>query len=192
MRKIILASNSDGRKEVMGKLGIKFEIESSNYKEDMNQNVSPKKLVRFLSKGKAEAVAKNHKNAIVIGADTVIVLGKEIFGKPKNSAEAKKMLKKLSGKQNSFISGFTIIDTKSKKIVSGVSESKMFFRKIKDKEIDHYIRTGQGMDKAGAYGVPGLGVLFVKKMSGDFCGAMGLSIYQLGKALKKLGVDFLN
>ena len=129
-RKIILASTSPRRKEILAKTGLVFEIQASDYHEDMTLKMSPEKLVEYLSKGKAEAVALKNSNAIVIAADTFVAYKNKKLGKPKDKREAKKMLTMLSGKQNNIISGVTIIDTHSGKSLSFHEITKVFMKKM--------------------------------------------------------------
>lgn len=191
MRKIILASTSPRRKKLLSRIGLPFEVQASDYEEDMKLDLTPKELVKHLSKGKAEAVAKNYEDAIVIGADSIVVHKNEVFGKPTSTAEAKEMLKKLSGTVHSVITGFTIIDTKTNKSVSQAIEAKIYFREVTEEEMDAYIKTGEPMDKAGAYAVQGLGAIFVEKIEGDFTGVIGLPLFALAKELKNFGAEVL-
>ena len=191
MRKIILASGSPRRKELLKQIGLSFEADASNYKEDMSLDMAPGKLAEFLSAGKAKEVALRHPDAIVIAADTFIALGREILGKPKSQEDAKLRLRSLSGKTHAVITGFTIIDTKSGKEVSKFVETKVHFRRISDGEIDAYLALENVMDKAGAYAIQGLAALFITKIEGDYFNIMGLPLPTLGAELKKFGVDVL-
>lgn len=175
----------------MSLTGLKFIIDPGDYEEDMSIKLPPRKLVKLLAQGKAEAVAKKHKDAIVIAGDTFVVFGDKKLGKPKSTTEARKMLHMLSGKTNSVVSALAVIDTKSGKRFSKVSEIKVTFRKMSSREIDAYIRSGEPMDKAGAYAVQGIGGLFVKKIEGDYSGLVGLSLVELGKILKRLKVEIV-
>jgi len=191
MKKIILASTSPRRKKLLSRIGLPFEVQASDYEEDMKLDLEPKELVKHLSKGKAEAVAKDHEDAIIIGADSIVVYENKVFGKPASAAEAKEMLQKLSGTIHSVITGFTIIDTKTNESVSRAIEAKIYFRKVTEGEIDAYIKTGEPMDKAGAYAVQGLGAIFVEKIEGDFTGVIGLPLFALAKELKNFGIEVL-
>ncbi|MHB8903801.1 MAG: Maf family protein [Patescibacteria group bacterium] len=190
-RKIILASTSPRRKELFEKLRLPFTIEASDYEEDMTLKMSPVKLVKILSTGKAMAVAKKHKEGIVIGADTFVVLNNQLFGKPKNKLEAKEMLEKLSGKRVDILTGLTIIDLDFKKKISVTDIAKVYIKKLSKTEIDNYIASGEPMDKAGAFAVQGLGAVIIRKVEGDFMSIMGLPLFILAKELKKLGVNIL-
>jgi len=190
-QKIILASTSPRRQELFGKLGIPFTVEASEYEEDMTLKMSPKKLVMTLSNGKASAVAKKHKSGLIIGADTFVVFNEHLLGKPKGKGEAKKMLQKLSGKRVDILTGMTIIDAVSGKKSCVTDVTKVYIRKISKQEIDNYVATGEPMDKAGAFAIQGLGAVIVKKIEGNFMGAMGLPLFVLAKELKKFGISVL-
>lgn len=191
IQKIILASTSPRRQELFGRLGLPFIIEASDYEEDMSLKMPPLKLVKFLSLGKAMAVAKKHQSGIVIGADTFVVFNDSLLGKPKSIAEAKKMLARLSGKRVDILTGLTVIDIAAGKKTTTTDVTKVFLRKLSKKEIDNYVASGEPMDKAGAFAIQGLGAVIIKKIEGDFLGAMGLPLFVLAKELKKLGINVL-
>lgn len=188
MKTIVLASKSPRRKKLFKRLGIKFKIESSDYQEKMNLKLSPRGLARHLSRQKAKAVAKKYKNAIIIAADTFVVFKGKIFGKPHTEVGSKKMLKKLNGKAHSVITGFTIINTKNRKITSKSVETKVYFKKLTQKEIDDYVKTKEPLDKAGAYAIQGLGKPFIKKIDGDHLNVVGLPLKALAKSLRGFNI----
>jgi septum formation protein len=190
-RTIILASSSPRRKEILGKTGLKFKVDESDYEERIDDSLKPHELVRFLSREKARDVARRHGSALVIAADTIVVLRGRFLGKPRSEEQAREMLNALSGKAHSVISGFTIIDTVSKKEASGSVESKVFFQRLSMEEIEAYLRSGEPFDKAGAYGIQGLGAVLIKKIEGDFFNVMGLPLTALTESLKKFGVNVL-
>jgi septum formation protein len=191
IKTIILASASPRRKEILGKTGLKFGIDESRYEEKTDIGLKPHDLAEFLSREKAREVARRHKDALVIAADTIVVLRGRIFGKPSDTEQAKEMLRGFSGKTHSVITGFTIIDTASNKEISRSITSKVFFKKLSTDEIEAYIRSGEPLGKAGAYAVQGLGAVFIKKIEGDFFNVMGLPLYALMGSLKKFGVNLL-
>jgi septum formation protein len=191
MRKIILASASPRRKEILKITGLDFTVCKSEYKEDLNLSLKPRELARFLSRKKAEAVAHKYKKEIIIAADTFIVFRNRVLGKPRAEKEAEKMLSMLSGKTHSVITGFTIIDTDSTKIISRSVETNVYFKNVSDEEISSYVRSKEPMGKAGAYAIQGLGALFIKKIDGDFFNVMGLPLYALSESLKEFGVNVL-
>ena len=189
MRKIILASSSPRRKEIFAKLRLPFEVQHSEYEEDMSLPMTPIELVEYLSLGKAESVAAKNPDAIVIAADTFVVFENKFIGKPKSESEAKEMLKMLSGKENDIITGVTIIDSQTKKQVSFHGISKVFIQELSDEIIDSYIKTGDPMDKAGAYTIQELGAVLIKKIEGDFFNVVGLPLKRLAEELKNFGIE---
>ena len=188
MRKIILASASPQRKEILRKTGLNFSICTSDYKEDINLSLKPRALAKFLSRKKAESVAHKYKNAIIIAADTVIVFKNRLLGKPHTDKEAEKMLNMLNGKAHSVITGFTIMDTASKKILSRSVETKVYFKNLGRKEIKAYVRSKEPLGKAGAYAIQGLGSVFIERIHGDFLNVVGLPLRALTESLKKFGI----
>ena len=192
MKTIILASASPRRKEILEKTGLKFKVDKSDCEEKADSGMRPHEIARFLSREKARHVAGKYRNALVIAADTLVVLRDRLFGKPRNEEEAREILKALSGKAHSVITGFTIIDTTSNKELSRSVESKVFFKRLSTDEIDAYIRSGEPLDKAGAYGIQGLGALMVRRIEGDFFNVVGLPLYALAGSLKKFGVNILS
>jgi septum formation protein len=189
MRKVILASSSPRRKELLAKTGLKFTVDPGDYEEDMTLKLKPVELAKFLSRGKAESVAKRYKDAIVIGADTFIAYKNEVMGKPHTPARAIARLTQLNGKAHSVITGFTIIDTKTGKNISRAIESKVVLRKMTSREIVAYVKTGEPLERAAGYAIQELGSVFIKKVEGDFFGVIGLPIYELVQELKRFGVD---
>ena len=189
-RKIILASTSPRRIELLTKAGVEFEAVASDYEEDMTLPMEPKELAKFLSKGKAEAVAKNYPDAIIIGGDTFIAFDGKILGKPHTPERARDMLKMLSGQTHSVISGFTVIDTKNGKVISDAEEALITFQKLSEEEIDDYIRTGEPLKRAGAYAIQTIEKTFIEKWEGDYDAIVGLPTSRVLEALKELGVSF--
>jgi len=189
MKRIILASTSPRRKEIFSKIKLPFEIQESNYKEDMSLEMPPAELVEHLSFNKAKAVADKNKDAIIIAADTIVVFNNKPLGKPKTEKEAKEMLMMLSGKENQIITAVTIIE--NNRSVSFHETVKVFMEEMSLESIDKYILTGEPMDKAGAYALQEIGAIFIKKIDGDFYTAMGLPLKRLIYELKDFGVDVL-
>jgi septum formation protein len=187
MRNIILASRSPRRRELLIQMGFNPKIEESAVDEERFSFSSPADLVTKLSKAKAEAVSKNHRDAVIIGADTVVALDSEIMGKPKSSKHAKEMLKKLSGKTHDVITGFTILDTKTKKEFTKAVKTKVKVRKLTKAEIDQYVKTGLPMDRAGAYGIQDESSI-VESISGDYFNVVGLPTDDVLNALKEFKI----
>lgn len=187
MKRIILASGSPRRRELLEKLGLKFKVVESKFVEHFNPSLKPHELTEMLSVEKAKEVSKRYKNAIIIAADTIVACDGKILGKPLDKRDAKSMLQFLSNKTHSIITAFTIIEGETSKIITKSEETKIFMRKISDREIDSYLQTKEPYDKAGAYAVQGKAKKFIKKIVGDFDNAVGLPTHTLVRELKKLG-----
>jgi len=191
MKTIILASASPRRKELLEKIGLRFEVEPSNYEEDMPSALEPHEFAKKISLEKAKVVASKHKNAIVIAADTFIIFGGQILGKPHTEKEARKTLETISGKSHSVITGFSIIDTGTSKALSKSVETKIYIRKLTLAEINAYVKSKEPLDRAGAYAIQGLGSVFVEKIEGDYFNVIGLPLSALTEALKEFGINIL-
>jgi septum formation protein len=191
MRKIVLASASPRRKELLQKIGLKFEVDASNCAEEIDPAMEPDEIVRRISVAKAKAVASRHKDAVIIAADTIGVLGKKLLGKPNTAAEARKMLAQISGKSHDVITGFTVLDTATHKIISGTVNTRVYIKKLTPQEIEAYVATGESLDKAGAYGIQGLGAVIVERIDGDYYNVVGLPLSALVEVLKEFGISVL-
>lgn len=205
MKKIILASSSSRRKSLLQQIGLSIEIEKPEIDEKLNPRLKPKGNAENLSLLKANAVYEKlklkrllntenrirneEKNGyIIIAADTFIVFDGEIIGKPEDKKAAKKILLKLSNKSHTVVTGFTILDTSTKKTVTRSVNTKVFFRKLSLKEIDSYIKTGEPMNKAGGYGMQDLGAVFIERIEGEPFNIVGLPLQAITEELKKFGV----
>lgn len=189
--KLILASGSPRRIELLKMLGCKFQIISSKDEERINPRLSPIQNAKRLSRLKALNVASKISEGIVIAADTMVVLGKKILGKPKNKKEAQEMLEKLSGKEHRVITGVAIINVKTKKIMQDVVITKVKFRKLNKNLIERYIASGEPLDKAGAYGIQGKASLLVESIKGDYFNVVGLPLNPLNQLLEKFGIGLI-
>ena len=187
-RTVVLASASPRRRELLSLTGLRFIVDPSDYEEDLLQALPPRKLARVLSQRKAESVAARHPHAIVIGADTFIVFEGSLMGKPRSKAEAVAMLRRLSGRTHLVITGFTILDVPGKRRRSQSVVTRVTFRHLTDREIAAYVRSGEPMDKAGAYAIQGRAALFVKKIAGDYFNVIGLPLCALAERLRDFGV----
>ncbi len=189
MKKIILASQSPRRKEILKLVDMDFDIMPSNCDENINYD-SPSDMVSKLSFLKANDIVSKVKELdpgvshLVIGSDTTVLFEGEILGKPKSKEEAFYMLKRMSGKTHIVYTGVSVIDSLSEKCETFFEETKVTFYDVTDDEIKAYIETGDPMDKAGAYGVQGLGAFLVKKVEGDYFTVVGLPVAHLLKVLK--------
>jgi len=191
MKQIILASASPRRKVLLEQLGLKFKVVPSRYEEDMTLPLSPAALARRLSQGKAREVVARYPRALVIAADTFVVRGREVIGKPRDKEEARTVLQRLSGRRHAVITGFTIIDGVSKTTVTRAIETKVYFRRLSSKEIDAYLTTGKPMQFAGGYAIQERSGIFVKKIEGDYFNIVGLPLGAVAEALIKCGVKIL-
>ncbi|MDO8667524.1 MAG: nucleoside triphosphate pyrophosphatase [bacterium] len=186
-RKIVLASGSPRRKKLMEQIGLEFEIVESNFDEDSVNLADPIELAKFLALKKAQAVVARYDDAIIIGADSVVIFKGQVLGKPKTAVDAKRVLRELSGKKNRGITGYCLIDTKNKTVVNKHSEAVVKFRTLSDAEIDEYVATGEPLDMAGSYGLMDKGAVLMESIRGNFYSIVGLPINEVYVELKKMG-----
>ena len=190
--KIVLASGSPRRKEILENMNLKFDIIKSEIEETIVENESPEELVKRLSYEKAHDIASKNLDSIVIGADTIVVLNNNVLGKPKDEDEAFNMLKQMSGKEHDVITGISILCLGLKKEINDYCVSKVKFKNLSDEDIYSYIETGECMDKAGAYGIQGLGGLFVEYIKGDYFNIVGFPISSASEIFKNyFNIDLL-
>ena len=185
---VVLASSSPRRRELLDKTGLKFVVDAAEINEDHGRRMKPAELAKTISLEKAKAVADRHPCSIIIAADTFGVLAGRLLGKPHDEDEARRMLERMSGRRHRVITGFTILDTETGKAISKAVETKVYFRKLDSEEIEAYVKTGEPLDKAGAYAIQGLGALLVEKIEGDYYNVIGLPLGSLARELKKFGV----
>ncbi len=185
-RKIVLASQSPRRRELLSGFISDFEIITDNSEEVVENELQPEEVVKTLALQKARNVAaKADKEAIVIAADTVVFIDGKILGKPTDEAEAAEMLHSLSGREHHVCTGIAVIDNKLNKEFCDFERTAVSFKPMTDGEIDRYIKTGEPMDKAGAYGIQGIGALFVRGVKGDYFNVVGLPLCKLGQILSR-------
>ncbi|MEQ8189667.1 MAG: Maf family protein [Candidatus Eremiobacterota bacterium] len=190
MKRIILASNSPRRQELLKLLGINFEIQVSSWKEMALSNLSPRELCCHNAREKAKAILLSpEEDCIVIGCDTIVVLRNHILEKPETEEDARKMLSLLSGKAHIVYSGLSVRDNKIQKEITEYVKTTVKFRELSSMEIDSYISTGEPFDKAGAYGIQGKGALFVEYINGCYYNVVGLPLVTLYKILLKTGIN---
>lgn len=192
MRKIILASGSPRRRELLEQIGIPFEVMTSNA-DEITDAEEPEKIVKELSGMKAQAVfdecikkGGEYLNAVVIGADTIVYHDGRVLGKPKTREEAKKMIYSLSGKEHCVYTGVTILGCGQP--VSFAEKTVVFVYDMSEEEIETYVSTGEPMDKAGAYGIQGRFAAYVSSINGDYNNVVGLPVSRVYKELRKAGV----
>lgn len=182
MKKIILASNSPRRKELMNLLNIDYEIIVSQVDEVIDKTLTESDLVMDLAYQKAVDIFRSHKEDVVLGFDTLVYIEDHILGKPKTKEEAKDMLLLLSGQTHSVITGCAIITKGFSK--SFYEKTRVTFYPLTEKEIDDYIKSKEPFDKAGAYAVQGIGAKFIRSINGDYYTVMGLPLSRLYHELK--------
>ena len=176
--KIVLASSSPRRRELLTMMGLSFDVIPADVDETVDSGMPPEEVVAFLSEKKAIYVRDNiDKEAIIIGADTVVAIDGLILGKPSNDAEAFEMLSRLQNRQHVVYTGVTVISPYLKQTF--IESAKVFMCKISDKEIYDYIATGEPHDKAGAYAIQDRGAVFIERIDGDFYTVMGLPVSKL-------------
>ena len=187
---IVLASNSPRRKELLGQIGLKdFKVSAPNVDESVEEGLSPAQIVEELSQRKARAAKRAGPRDIIIAADTVVALDGTVLGKPRDQEDAFAMLSALSGREHHVYTGVTVLQ--GERSVTEHEETAVAFRALEPDEIRGYIATGEPMDKAGAYGIQGLGALLVSGIRGDYCNVVGLPVFRLGRILGQFGVNLL-
>lgn len=189
MRRLILASCSPRRKEILSIFNKELITVSPDADETVGEDLTPPQTVTLLAARKAEAVLQGHENDIVIGSDTVVYADGKILGKPKDRAEARAMLDTLSGGTHSVFSGAAVIC--GGREYTGCEETRVTMREITDAEKDAYLRSGEGDDKAGAYGIQGMACAFIEKIDGSYHNVMGLPIFTLCKLMKEAGEELI-
>lgn len=188
--KIVLASQSPRRKELLGRMGLEFVTQASKIDESAFDGLEARELVATLSREKAQWIARQlDGETLVIGADTVVVRDGAALGKPKDAEDAVEMLLSLSGRDHQVCTGVTVC--RGDRVLTQVEETQVTFRDLTETEVRQYVSTGEPMDKAGAYGIQGLGGLLVEGIRGDYSNVVGLPVCRLGQMLKDFGVDCL-
>lgn len=186
--KIVLASQSPRRRELLGKMGLEFTARSPEIDEEAITGLPAEELVKALSREKALHIARDEApDAIVIGSDTVVVLDGEILGKPDSEEQAVVMLTALSGRSHEVCTGITVCQ--GDRVDSQAEVTKVTFRSLTQEEIRQYVATGEPMDKAGSYGIQGYGALLVEGIQGDYSSVVGLPVCRLGRMLLNFGVN---
>lgn len=191
-KKIILASGSPRRRELMESAGFDFTVMTSNAQESYDPALPPIKVAPFLARLKAQAVAdelegRSLQDVLVVGADTIVALDGTIYGKPHGAEDAARMLHALSGKTHQVVTGVCVIDGSGAQSFAETTD--VAFRTLSDEEIEAYVAGGEPMDKAGAYGIQGEGGKLVDHIDGDFDNVVGLPIKRLAPILEALLAD---
>ena len=185
---LILASQSPRRKELLGLFHIPFTVRVADIDETMDASKAPAHEVARVSRAKAVAIPRSEDD-VVIAADTIVVLGNKVLGKPKDTAHAQAMLRSLSGRDHQVMTGVTVL--KGNTCLTHTEITDIHFRDLSDSEIRNYVASGEPMDKAGAYGIQGGAALFVDGMHGDYYNVMGLPVCRLFLMLKEVAPELM-
>ena len=187
--KLILASQSPRRKELLGLFHIPFTVRVADIDETMDENKLPFDEVARVSRLKAEAVERDAEN-VVIAADTIVVCEGKVLGKPRTEEEAKAMLSLLSGRDHQVMTGMTVL--RGDAAITTTEVTDIHFRQLSSREIDAYVASGEPMDKAGSYGIQGGAALFAEKLVGDYYNVMGLPVCKLWQILRRIAPELLD
>lgn len=193
MTRLILASTSPRRKELLALLGIPFDVAVPECEETTRPVRAPEELARSFALEKARTCASRHPDSVVVGSDTLVGIDGEVIGKPADAAEACSILRRLQGRMHLIYTAVAVVQVTRAIELAGVEGVHVEFRPLSDREIDEYVATGEGLDKAGAYSIQGAGGELIAKLVGDFPAAVGLPLRLtarlLGQAGVPLGVD---
>ena len=189
MARIVLASGSPRRQELLGRIGIRdFTVRVPQVEEWYPQGLTPPEIVSYISREKSQAVPSED-DEIVITADTMVFLDQQRLGKPRDEADALRMLTELSGRRHTVCTGVTV--RQGQRSLTRAQSTDVYFRPASESELRAYIRGGEPLDQAGAYGVQGQGALLVERIDGDFFNVMGLPVLLLSRMLAEFGVTLL-
>ncbi len=183
--RLILASRSARRAELLSRLGLVFEIVPADVDETYIDHEMPAAHAERLAREKAITVALEHPGAVVIGSDTIVILDSDVLGKPRDEAEAIRMLRRLSGREHEVYTGVAV--ARDSMVVSGLERVSVRFRHLDQLECEEYAATGEPMDKAGAYGIQGYGSALVESIRGDYFAVMGLPVVRTLSLLSRAG-----
>lgn len=181
----ILASASPRRRKLLGQLGLSFTVVPSRLKEVEESGMKPRMHATHFAESKAKEVAYRHPHKWVLGADTIVVLEEEILGKPADFTEASSMLSRLGGQSHSVITAICLVHKGMQVLESEWVETKVFMRSLSVEDIESYIRTGEPMDKAGAYGIQGIGGCLIQRIEGSYSNVVGLPLYETVELLRR-------
>ena len=185
--KLVLASGSPRRREILTGLGVDFSVRPPDVDESILPGEGPEEHVQRLAQDKAEARAEA--DELVLAADTVVLIDGEILGKPHHPEQAKSMLRQLAGRRHTVLSGVALRDGSRGQSVHGITHTGVAIARLTDEEIDWYVDTGEPLDKAGAYAIQDLGALFVEEVEGNYTNVVGLPIPLTRSLFSQLGFD---
>ncbi len=186
--RVILASQSPRRRELLGQIGIAHEVRPADIDESYLPHEHPPAHAERLAREKAQRLAAEHPDAVVIGADTIVVIDDEVLGKPSDAGDAERMLRQLSGRTHWVYTAVAV--ARGGHVASGVEAVEVTFRPLGEAQVRDYVATGEPMDKAGAYGIQGFGAILVERIHGDYYAVMGLALGRLVGLLREVGVVY--
>lgn len=189
--KLILASSSPRRKELLSGLGLSFTVDSSDVDESFAAGTPPQEVVEMLALRKASSVAGKYEQGLVIGSDTIVVLEDQILGKPTDDQDAHSMLNKLKGRTHQVYSGVAIVDAATNQSKVSFSCTEVTMRPLSEEQIAKYVQSGEPRDKAGGYAIQGLGSTIVEQINGDYFTVVGLPLCLLNRMLAEFGNEVL-
>ncbi|MEK6323256.1 MAG: Maf family protein [Acidobacteriota bacterium] len=189
--RIILASASPRRAELLTQIGVEFELTPSEIGERPHPDETPADYITRIARAKVIAVARKREAGLVIGADTVVVLDGRLMGKPEDETAAERMLTQLSGRWHAVMTGVALYDIETRSEVADYEKTLVKFARLTEREIEWYVATGEPMDKAGAYGIQGLGGLFVEEIAGNYYNVVGLPLPLVYRLARRLGYSFM-
>ena len=187
--KFILASSSPRRRELLASIGLTFDVVPSNVPEVRGEHESPEEYVARLSREKAEAIASRHPDEWVIAADTTVLLGEQLLEKPVDESDAERMLATIAGRTHIVYTGVTLQNLSRGWCETRISESEVRMLPLSSEDIAWYVKTGEPLDKAGAYAVQGIGAMFIDSIHGSYTNVVGLPLATLFQMLRKAGID---
>jgi len=189
---LILASRSPRRRKLLAQLGLDFEVHPSDLDENATNHRLPEQLVEQLALEKARTVAARFPEALTLGADTIVVLDGDVLNKPADEAEARAMLRRLSGRTHTVYTGVALVHPASQREVVDYEATQVTFAPLTDAEIDAYVATGSPLDKAGAYGIQDdYGAVFIRRIEGDYYNVVGLPLHRLYRMLRNHFADLI-
>ena len=187
--KFILASASPRRRELLASIGLTFDVIPSHVPEVRGEHESPEEYVARLSREKAQAIADLHPDEWVIAADTTVLLGEQLLEKPEDDADARRMLATIAGRTHTVYTGVTLQNVSRGWSETRIAESEVRMLPLSSEDIAWYVKTGEPMDKAGAYAVQGIGAMFIDSIHGSYTNVVGLPLATLFQMLRKAGID---
>jgi len=190
--RIILASSSPRRADLLRSIGVEFEIVPSQVQERPHTGEAPADYITRLARAKVISIARKREQGLVIGADTIVVLDGKILGKPVDEADAARMLRSLSGRWHAVMTGVALYDVATRQEVADYDKTLVRFGQMNEPEIDWYVKSGEPMDKAGAYGIQGLAGLFIEEIAGNYFNVVGLPLPLVYRLARRLGYSFIN